>query len=147
MLVSARSDLPCLLPHAGRMLLLDHVRYWDTDVAECVALSHRDPLNPLRRHGLLPAICGLEYAAQAMAAHCGLLAIDPAKPSRGYLGAVCDINLQAERLDDTGDDLLVVVSRQLTEPMAAIYAFELIVDKRVLVAGRASVFLQWQVQP
>ena len=35
----------------------------------CVARGHRDADNPLRAGGELPALCGIEYAAQAMAAH------------------------------------------------------------------------------
>ncbi|WP_206685552.1 hypothetical protein, partial [Escherichia coli] len=31
----------------------------------CTATSHRDPRNPLRSHGRLASVCGIEYAAQA----------------------------------------------------------------------------------
>ncbi len=61
------------LPHAGRMCLLDRLEAWDGDSITCFATSHRDAHNPLRRAGRLPAVAGVEYAAQAMALHGNLL--------------------------------------------------------------------------
>jgi hypothetical protein len=54
---------------------------------------HRDPPCPLRRDGLLPAICGVEFALQAMALHGALTAAAPQpmglrqQPARAGLGA------------------------------------------------------------
>jgi predicted hotdog family 3-hydroxylacyl-ACP dehydratase len=61
------------LPHAGRMCLLERLESWDGDSITCIATSHRDADNPLRRGGRLHAVAGVEYAAQAMALHGSLL--------------------------------------------------------------------------
>jgi len=62
-----------LLPHAGAMRLLDSVQRWDASSITCRASSHKHCENPLRFDGCLPAVTGLEYAAQAMGIHTGLL--------------------------------------------------------------------------
>jgi predicted hotdog family 3-hydroxylacyl-ACP dehydratase len=60
-----------LLPHAGRMCLLERVIQVTDHTIECSAISHRDPLHPLACAGRLPIHCGLEYAAQAAGIHGG----------------------------------------------------------------------------
>ena len=50
------------IPHAGTMCVLDSVDAWDTERIRCTATSHRDPDNPLRAHGRLASVCGIEYA-------------------------------------------------------------------------------------
>ena len=64
-----------MIPHTGAMCLLDGVLQWDTSTIQCVSRSHRDAHNPLRIDGRLPTLCGIEYAAQAMAVHGGLAGI------------------------------------------------------------------------
>ena len=66
MSVMAKADICRLIPHAGAMCLLDTVDAWTESCITCTATSHRDVSNPLRRREKLDAICGLEYAAQAM---------------------------------------------------------------------------------
>jgi predicted hotdog family 3-hydroxylacyl-ACP dehydratase len=55
------------------MCLLDEVTGWDTERISCRTSTHRAADNPLRAHGQLGIACGIEYAAQAMAAHGALL--------------------------------------------------------------------------
>jgi predicted hotdog family 3-hydroxylacyl-ACP dehydratase len=55
------------------MCLLESVEAWDDVTIRCLASTHRDQRNPLRFHGRLTASAGLEYAAQAMGAHVGLV--------------------------------------------------------------------------
>src|SRR6202012_731614 len=62
-----REQIAASIPHSGAMCLLDEVQAWDDTRIRCVATSHRDPHNPLRARGRLATICGIEYAAQAMA--------------------------------------------------------------------------------
>ena len=88
----------------------------------CTTASHRDAMNPLRRDNQLEAICGLEYAAQAMAVHVGLL--EQGKERRltvGYLGAVKNVMLRAARLDDVKGDLTVQATRLVGEAGCFIY--------------------------
>src|SRR5678810_113761 len=113
-----------LIPHQGSMCLLDRVEQWDDNGLVCMTASHRDRANPLRRDNQLDAICGLEYAAQAMAVHVGLL--EQGKERRltvGYLGAVKNLMLRATRLDDAQGDLMIQASRLVGEGSSFIYAF------------------------
>ena len=62
-----KADIAGMIPHAGRMCLLDEVVQWNAATIRCISRSHRDGSNPLRADSQLPALCGIEYAAQAMA--------------------------------------------------------------------------------
>jgi len=105
--VLTRADIARLVPHQGAMCLLDGVAAWDREGIRAIALSHRDPANPLRRDGTLPAVCGLEYALQAMALHAALLAGGRAPQRAGFLASLRGVDLGAERLDDVPGPLLV----------------------------------------
>jgi len=63
----SREAIAGMIPHAGAMHLLDGVLSWDADRIRCSSRTHRDRQNPLRMDGQLSALCGIEYAAQAMA--------------------------------------------------------------------------------
>jgi predicted hotdog family 3-hydroxylacyl-ACP dehydratase len=133
-----------LIPHQGTMCLLDTVERWDDTSIMCTTASHRDVTNPLRRDSQLEAICGLEYAAQAMAVHVGLL--QQGKERRlavGYLGAVKNLMLQATRLDDVKGDLTVQATRLVGEVGSFIYAFRVSAERQELLDGRASIFLKY----
>ena len=134
-----------LIPHHGTMCLLDTVERWDKTSILCTTASHRDATNPLRRDNRLEAICGLEYAAQAMAVHVGLL--DQGKERRltvGYLGAVKNLMLQATRLDDVKENLTVQATRLVGEVDCFIYAFRVSAERQELLEGRASIFLKYR---
>ena len=67
-------SIETLLPHAGRMRLIDRVVSYDEQTIVCESDSHRAADHPLAEAGVLSIICGLEYGAQAMAIHGALLA-------------------------------------------------------------------------
>ena len=73
-------SIETLLPHAGRMRLIDRIVSYDEQRIVCESDSHRAPDHPLADGGALSIICGLEYGAQVMAIHGGLLAA--AQPQR-----------------------------------------------------------------
>jgi predicted hotdog family 3-hydroxylacyl-ACP dehydratase len=139
-----KATLCQLIPHHGTMCLLDAVQRWDDTSILCTTGSHRDVTNPLRRDNRLEAICGLEYAAQAMAVHVGLL--KQGKERRlvvGYLGAVKDLMLRAARMDDLTGDLTVQTTRLTGEESSFIYAFRVSAERQELMEGRASIFLKY----
>ncbi|HKP00475.1 MAG TPA: hypothetical protein VJU02_02475, partial [Nitrospiraceae bacterium] len=143
MLTIAKAAFCRLIPHHGSMCLLDRVEQWDDTGLVCTTASHRDTRNPLRRNNQLDAICGLEYAAQAMAVHVGLL--EQGKKRRltvGYLGAVKNLMLHATRLDDVKEDMTVQATRLVGEAGSFIYAFRVSVEQQALLDGRASIFLK-----
>lgn len=131
-----------LLPHAGRMRLLAAVRAWDQTTIECVAQSHRDAGNPLRIAGSLPAACGLEYGAQAMAIHGALIAQRAAKPRVGLLVAAHELRWSVPRLDTIEEELTVRATRLLGSDLQVAYEFAVAAGARVLVSGRAGVMLE-----
>ena len=129
------------IPHQGAMCLLDEVLEWDEQHIVCRTRSHRDPANPLRVAGSLPAACGIEYAAQAMAVHGALLDAGGAPLGRGFLAGVRAVKLCAPRLDDVEGDLRVAAARLSGEADHILYEFSVAGGPGELVSGRAVVVL------
>ncbi len=126
------------LPHAGRMCLLERLEEWDENSIVCIATSHRDPENPLRAHDRLHAVCGVEYAAQAMALHGGLLNAADTTPAVGYLASVRDLKLDIEDLSGIAADLRIRARRLSGDASGFIYEFDIDADGRLLVSGRVA---------
>ncbi|HZZ92054.1 MAG TPA: 3-hydroxylacyl-ACP dehydratase [Usitatibacter sp.] len=128
------------VPHQGPMSLLDEVVHWDFGRLAARASGHRDARHPLRRHGMLPAVCAIEYGAQAVAAHGALLA--NGMPARGFLASVRGVSLRVDRLDDIEEPLEVEVQRLGGGAHGLLYAFRVSAAARVLAAGRLTIALQ-----
>jgi predicted hotdog family 3-hydroxylacyl-ACP dehydratase len=126
-----------LVPHHGAMCLLEEVLEWNENAIACRATSHRDPANPLRSDFGLPAIMGVEYAAQAVAVHGGLA--ENKSSNRGYLAALRDVVSSVERLDTERDDLVVRATRVAAESGRLLYDFRIEAGGRELLRGRLSV--------
>jgi predicted hotdog family 3-hydroxylacyl-ACP dehydratase len=137
-----RAEIAGLIPHAGAMCLLDGVVHWDEDRIRCVSRSHLDAGNPLRAGGRLPAVCGIEYAAQAMATHGGLAGSTCGRPRAGYLASLRDVVCRRDRLDDLDGDLVVEAERVLADEGRVIYQFKLWVGEMEVLSGRAAVVLE-----
>jgi len=136
-----RDAIARLVPHGGAMCLLDRALAWDAETIACEADRHRDPANPLRRGGHLPAICGVEYALQAMALHGALLAEGAAQPA-GYLSSLRDVSLgAAARLDTVAGPLGIRARALAAEAGGFIYRFEVEGEGRTLLAGQAAIIL------
>jgi predicted hotdog family 3-hydroxylacyl-ACP dehydratase len=129
------------LPHQGSMCLLDAVTAWDAQHIRCTASSHRHADNPLRAHDRLGAACGIEYAAQAMAAHGALLAAAESAPRVGYLASVRGVDLHVARLDDIAADLEVEAERLSGDDNVILYGFRVSAAGCELLSGRATVVL------
>jgi len=132
-----RAWIAAHLPHAGTMCLLDAVVDWDESSLRARAANHRAADHPLRRAGELPIAAGIEYGAQAAAAH-GALASQ--KPSgAGMIAAVRSVAFHARRLDDVAGDLDIHVEQLGGGAGGVIYRFEVSSSGRVLVEGRVTV--------
>jgi predicted hotdog family 3-hydroxylacyl-ACP dehydratase len=123
------------------MCLLDRVDAWDEEHISCTASSHRAPKNPLRGHDRLGSACGIEYAAQAMAAHGSLCAAAASSPRAGYLASVRGVELRQARLDDVDANLVVQAKRLSGNDNTVLYAFSISAGGRLLLNGRATVVL------
>ena len=137
----SRAEICARLPHAEAMCLLDGVLSWDATRIACTAGTHRAADNPLRRDGRLHTICGIEYAAQAMALHTALAGGGHSEAQIGYLASVRDIRCQIVFLDAIEGDLLVEAEQLTGEGARAIYRFALRSAQRELLSGRAAVVL------
>lgn len=138
-LPATRAAIAALIPHQGAMCLLERVERLGADGILCTSATHRDPANPLRRDGLLPAIAGVEYAAQAMALH-GALSDGEAQPI-GFLSALRGLSLAVERLDDIAGPLAIAATAEARERRGMIYSFTISDGGRRLLEGQAVVVL------
>lgn len=136
-----RTKIEALIPHAGNMCLLDRVTHWDAGSIHCVATSHRDCRNPLSVDGVLGAICGVEYAAQAMAVHGGLTGAAGPRPRGGYLASLRALVLHRERLDDLDGELVIEAERLAGEGAHVTYRFVVSCAGKIALGGRAAVLL------
>lgn len=137
----SREELAGLIPHQGAMCLLDRVLAYDAKTIVCASASHRSAENPLRRRGRLGALCGLEYAAQAVAVHGGLLAAETEEEKApGFLAGTRDLRLAVERLDDIESDLIVRAEQLVASVDSLLYAFAVSADDQILLEGRLSIF-------
>ena len=139
----SRLELSKFLPHGPNMCLLSTVEHWDASSIICLTSTHRNQDNPLRRHGVLEMVSGLEYAAQAMGVHVGLTQnISEHNASVGYLGAIRDIELGCQTFQQFNQDLTIEAKLLLEQPMSFVYTFFIKVQENTLLQGRASIFIQ-----
>jgi predicted hotdog family 3-hydroxylacyl-ACP dehydratase len=126
------------------MCLLDEVLMWNPVRVQCRSSTHRDGANPLRSRGRLAAVCGIEYAAQAMAVHGALIAsritTSPTGAAvTGYLASVRNVALFTTRLDDVESDLVAAAELVTGDDHTVLYDFSVTGNERVLLAGRATI--------
>lgn len=139
-----KEELSRLLPHAGAMQLIDLVESWDAAAIRCRTRSHHDPANPLRHGTRLEAVTGLEYAAQAMGVHVGLLNRERSTDGLiGYVGGVKDVVLSVDRLDECPAELTIDASRLFEGGDSFLYQFSISSGGHDVMTGRASIFLKY----
>ena len=125
------------LPHQGRMSLLDEIVSYDDSRVRALARRHRDADHPLRVRNELPAVCGIEYGAQAAAAHGAACSAHPS--GTGFLAGVRAVKLHARRLDDIAGDLVIEAEQLGAGSAGVLYSFTVSGDGRILVEGRVTV--------
>ncbi|MGR8934617.1 MAG: phosphotransferase [Gammaproteobacteria bacterium] len=126
-----------LLPHAGDMLLIDRVIAWDERRIRCRSDSHRKSDHPLRLQGRLSALHLIEYGAQAMGIHGGLLQ-GGARP--GYLAAIRNARLGVDHLDAIEGSLHIEAAALGQSDQGAIYQLDIRdAQGRLLLNARATV--------
>lgn len=131
-----------LLPHAGRMRLIDRIVSYDDHKIVCESDTHQAADHPLAEAGVLSIVCGLEYGAQAMAIHGALLAASkPGGARHGYLVAASDLRWTIERLDRCATPLVIEAASEFRSENQVAYRFELRAGGDTVLSGRASVLL------
>jgi len=129
------------IPHQGSMCLLDRVEVWDDQHILCHAVSHRTLNNPLRANDRLNTVCGIEYAAQAMAVHGALLAPESTIARVGYLVSVRGAQIHVPRLDDIAADLDISATCITRSENNILYQFSVSAAGQLLLDGRAAVVI------
>lgn len=134
-------DLSALLPHAGDMCLLESIHDWDRQQIRCLANSHRNKLNPLRRNGKLAVIAGVEYAAQAMAVHNSLRDGLLGEPQVGYIAVLTKVMWDVQWLDEIAAPLEVQADRLAGIEGGCSYLFNVKCGEKSLIRGEIMVAL------
>ncbi len=135
-----RSDVERLMPHAGDMCLIDRVETWDETRLQARCWSHRQADHPLARDGRLSIWHALEYGAQAMAIHGGLLAARQGQQlGQGLLAGARDLVFTRATLSDLAGDLEIEVTQQFAQMGSLIYDFRIETQGHCLATGTATV--------
>lgn len=139
-----------LIPHAGRMALLDTLQAWDAATVRCTATSHTAPDHPLRSAGGLLAPAAIEYAAQAAALHGGLTAAASGSAAGagvrgGMLASARSVQFHRWRLDDLPGPLTITAERQAGDARQWLYAFALTHGGQPVADGRLTVVLEPEI--
>ncbi len=127
------------------MCLLECVVFFDDTHIVCRANSHRLPDNPLRFHGRLSTQTGIEYAAQAVAAHGSLLfARQGAEPSprQGMIAILSEVRWCTDRLDTVDEDLVIEAHKLADLPQGLNYRFTVSASQQVLLSGELIIALR-----
>lgn len=127
-----------LLPHRGRMLLLDEVTAAGPGAVTCRVVIRMD--STFAEAGRVPGLVALEYMAQAVGAYAGLKARGLGQSVRiGYLLGSRDVTLPGSDFH-AGDELFVEARHQFGDE--AIGAFDCIVRLRgeVVASGCLNVY-------
>ena len=138
-----QKEIETLIPHSGAMSLLNEVLKWDEDHIVCLANSHRSKHNPLRNENALSSVCGVEYAAQAMAVHGALSKSDPdEEPRPGYLASIKNLDLLVSSLDDIESDLVIEAELLMRDKEFLVYQFRVLSEDLNLLSGRAIISIK-----
>jgi predicted hotdog family 3-hydroxylacyl-ACP dehydratase len=136
------------IPHQGSMCLLDGVKEYGAEHIVCVTSSHSLMDNPLRVAERLGMATGIEYAAQAMAVHCALLAEttelsqNTKQSTQGYIAAIRAVSNNLDHWDHLPGKVYVIAERQSAMDSGAMYAFRLEHAYVVLQSGRVTLMFE-----
>ena len=90
----AQIKVETLIPHSGGMCLLEKIMECSPEKIICQTQTHLDESNPLKIEGSLSKMHLIEYGAQAVAVHGGLierLSLSKLEPRLGYIALLKSI--------------------------------------------------------
>ena len=147
----AAEVIRALVPQQGAMCLIETVLSWDAAGILCETGQHAAAGNPLRRDGRLPAVCGLEFAFQAMALHGAISASAEESLRRqrpGLVASLRGVSIAVERLDDIPGPLRIAAEALASGEGGFSYRFQVSsVEGRALLGGQALVVLPGAAVP
>ena len=129
------------LPHSGSMCLIDEVVSIDELNINARTRSHQDKHNPLKFGDNLPAVSGIEYAAQTVALHLALIKNDnntnDNNQALGFLAAVQNCVMHSCDLDKMTCPLDINCTQvYLDSQGGALYEFNLSAELNDILSGR-----------
>jgi len=91
--ILTKPDIEAMIPHSGCMCLLEQVLSFSNAGIVCRTESHLNADNPLKTNGKLSKMHLIEYGAQAIAVHGGLLEQQSGnnEPKLGYIATVKNV--------------------------------------------------------
>jgi predicted hotdog family 3-hydroxylacyl-ACP dehydratase len=139
---AAPPDLSELVPHEPPMLLLGALRTYDDESVTCTVRITADAMFVETRGEELcvPAVVGLEYMAQCVAAYAGLKARREGRPPRiGFLIGCRELRLEVEAFS-VGDTLDVEARRLWGDTDVGSFACTVKRGEEIVVSGTLSVY-------
>ena len=141
-----KAQIVTLVPHAGNMCLIDEVITWNDTHIECMACLSAQSYHPLCLDGELSVIHLLEYGAQAMAVHAGLLRHNTphndrhSTPVPGFLAAIRDARFFIESLHGCDHELHIQAYALIHSANGVVYELTIADDQHtLLVQARTTV--------
>ena len=133
-----------LVPHAGPMVLLDEVVAHDEDATTCaVAIAAQELFR--EPDGSVPVWIGIEYMAQCIAVHAGLVqrATGTREPRRGFLVGARGLRFHVDRFP--AEQRLLATARRRRAGSTTLVSFECELrdadGSRLLAEGRLNCFV------
>ena len=135
-----RDEICGLIPHAGNMCLLDRVTEWDENTIICESSSHQLQSNPLRSSEGLSSVSLIEYGAQSMAVHGGLIARQQGgKIDNGYLAVLRDVSFDQLDVCKITNKIVIMAEKLMSQNGSLVYQFQVSADGQRIIQGRATV--------
>ena len=128
-----------LVPHRPPMLLLDRVLSYDGERVVCETVLGPD--SPFAEQGEVPAVVGIEYMAQTIAAGAGLSARDKGDQAgrTGFLLGCRNLSIAVDSFQ-IGDRLTIEARRTWGENQIGSFARKVQRGSEVLVEGALTVY-------
>lgn len=131
-------DINQLIPHEGEMCLWDSVLAFDDTTIHCQTARHLANTHPLKTNERLSKLHLIEYGAQSIAIHGGLLSQKLKAPRPGYLASVKNIHF--ETFNDQTPYIYCRSNQIMADDQSKLYQFELMDNEQQLIcSGRALV--------
>ena len=133
--------ISALIPHSGKMILLEKVIYRDAERIDCLmTISAEDPFADER--GNVPAYIGLEYMSQGVAAHGSLNKDNEAE--RGKIGFFVGSRKVEMFVQEFCPQQELLISANLVLEQEGFGVFDCVVrnagDGEILMSGRLNFF-------
>ena len=142
-----KTEIEKIIPHSGKMCLIDEVLSWNQNSIDCSSFSHQDKNHPLRQvSGTLNSLHALEYGAQAAAIHHVLIQKQgKILPSKG--GVVVkfrSVKLFCEDLSDYQSALMIQAKQVMSNEQIIIYDIKIFhcYNEKLLVSACLTIVIE-----